>query len=186
VGDTRVGREGDAHVAPKRGTGSKEPEREPEVGNKRGRPPERPADISISPEAAAQPESPAALQSSADYQTAAEQPHSRNIGTPRRAPAKIRIPADLDLGEEMLTFGNERGWDRARCEGEFEQFKAYYADNGKLSADWSAGWRNWVLRGLRFDERERQRAQSDRATGPTAMVDSLLAHAAGIAREGFQ
>jgi hypothetical protein len=96
------------------------------------------------------------------------------------------IPADLELDEEMHAYAVERGWDRARCEGEFEHFKNYYAAEGRLSADWSAGWRNWVLRGLRFDERERQRAQSDRATGPTAMVDSLLAHAAGIAREGFQ
>ena len=92
------------------------------------------------------------------------------------------IPDDLELGEEMLTFAEERGWDRARCEGEFESFKVYYTHCGKPSANWSAAWKNWVLRGLRFDERERQRARSDRATGATAMVDSLLAHAAGVAR----
>jgi hypothetical protein len=95
------------------------------------------------------------------------------------------IPDDLELGEEMLTFAEERGWDRGRCEGEFEHFKAYYAANGKPAADWSATWKNWVLRGLRFDENERRRAQSSRATGPTAMVDSLLAHAAGVARQGY-
>jgi hypothetical protein len=97
----------------------------------------------------------------------------------------LPIPADLDLNEEMLAFAMERGWDRARCEGEFEHFKAYYADKGKLSADWSAGWKSWVLRGLRFDEKDRQEERTGRGTGPTAMVDSLLAHAADVARRGY-
>jgi hypothetical protein len=188
VGDTGVVGEGDAGVTPLRGTGSREPEKEPEGGNERERPPESPADILISPPVPKQPESPAAPQSLAGYESykpAADQPQRPNKGRSRRATIPLPIPADLELNEGMLKFAEERGWDRARCEGEFEHFKAYYAGNGKLFADWSAAWHNWVVRGLRFDERERQRARSDRATGATAMVDSLLAHAADVARRGY-
>jgi hypothetical protein len=95
------------------------------------------------------------------------------------------LPSDLELAEEMAAYAEERGWDRARAEGEFEAFRAYYTANGKLAADWAAAWRNWVLRGLRFDSQERQKASSRRATGPTAMADALLAHAANVGRRGY-
>jgi Helix-turn-helix domain len=187
-GDTRVRGEGDAGVSPIRGTGSKEPEKEPEGGNKGERPPESPADISILPRVLEQSESPAAPQSPVgheSYKIAADQPQRPDKGRSSRAPTKLPIPADLDLSEEMLTFAEERGWDRARSAGEFEHFKAYYTADGRLSADWSATWKNWVLRGLRFDDDQRQKARSGRATGPTTMVDTLLAHAVGVARQGY-
>jgi hypothetical protein len=188
AGDTHVRGADDAGVAPIRGTGNREPGRETEEENKGERPPESPADILFSPRAFEQPEAPSAPQSLAgreSYEVAAE-PQLSNKGRTYRAPAKMPIPGDLKLGEEMLTFAEERGWDRGRCEGEFEHFKAYYAANGKPSADWPATWRNWVLRGLRFDRKE---GQDNRAGGfssrPTAMVDTLLAHAAEVAKSGY-
>jgi hypothetical protein len=183
-GDTGVGGEVDIGVTLKREPERVEPERESERGTERGRPPENPADFLVAPATLAQPES-AAVQFSSpqeSYETTTTQPPPSKKGRVRETRTKMPIPADLELSGEMLAFAEERGWDRARCQGEFEQFKNYYAAEGKLLADWSAAWRNWVLRGLRFDYQERG---SGRATGPTAMVDTLLAHAANVERQGY-
>jgi hypothetical protein len=186
-GGTGVGGEGDVGVTPKREPERVEPERESERGTERGRPPENPTDFLVAPATLAQPESGAVQFSSPQesYETTATQPPPSKKGRVRETRTKMPIPADLELDEEMHAYAVERGWDRARCEGEFEHFKNYYAAEGKLLADWSAGWRNWVLRGLRFNEKERQEKRSRRATGPTAMVDTLLAHAARVAGQEY-
>jgi Helix-turn-helix domain len=99
----------------------------------------------------------------------------------RPGPLSIPIPADLELDPQMLAFAEERGWDWGRCEREFQQFQAYYAAKGQLSADWGASWKSWVLRGLKFDDKERREARG-RSSGAT-MADTLLAHAATVARQ---
>jgi hypothetical protein len=181
-GDTGVGGEGDVGVTLKREPEKVEPERESERGSKRERAPENPTEFLESPATLAQPES-AAVQFSApqeSYETTATQLTPSKKGPVRATP----IPANLELDEEMLAFGEKHGWDHQRCEHEFAHCKAWCMDKGRLSADWRAAWRNWVMRGLQFDEKARQENRAGRATGPTAMVDTLLAHAADVARQG--
>jgi Helix-turn-helix domain len=140
------------------------------------------ADISADPDTTSRP------QSSAETETAPEPPvPEESIGRRawrggRSGPMSIPIPADLELSAHMLAFADERGWDCVRCEHEFELFKAYYGGNGDLAVDWGARWRSWVLRGLKFDDKERREARG-RTTGAT-MADTLLAHAAAVARQG--
>jgi Helix-turn-helix domain len=140
------------------------------------------ADISAKPDSTNGSQSPAERES-APKTPVPEESHGRAAGRRgRHGPAPIPIPADLELSAGMLAFADERGWDCVRCEHEFELFKAYYGGNGDLAVDWGARWRSWVLRGLKFDEKERREARG-RTTGAT-MADTLLAHAAAVARQG--
>jgi Helix-turn-helix domain len=140
------------------------------------------ADISANPDSTNGSQSPAEGEF-APKTPAPEESHGRAAGRGgRHGPAPIPIPADLELSADMLAFADERGWDCVRCEHEFELFKAYYGGNGDLAVDWGARWRSWVLRGLKFDEKERREGRG-RTTGAT-MADTLLAHAAAVARQG--
>jgi hypothetical protein len=67
------------------------------------------------------------------------------------------LPLDFSLTEEMIAFGEKRGWARPRCESEFERFTAYHQDKGTLSRNWDARWRTWVLNGLGFDAQDKEK-----------------------------
>ncbi|CAK7026517.1 MAG: hypothetical protein MESAZ_02759 [Saezia sanguinis] len=70
-----------------------------------------------------------------------------------KAKKKSRIPKNLEPTKEMVQFAIDRGFDH---QNEFEAFKNYHIANATLSADWSANWRTWVLRGVKYAEEKKK------------------------------
>ena len=85
--------------------------------------------------------------------------------------APTPIPEDLRFSakEAELALGSSARWEPDRALSEFERFKTYYRNPGRLKiieteADWRGRrWKDWCEKGAGFDERDAQKAQASAA-----------------------
>jgi len=77
-------------------------------------------------------------------------------------PHKTIIPPDLALNEAMLSFATTRGMSAEAAADEFQRFVAWHMKEGKLSANWEASWRTWVLNHFKFKQRDAEKAAAER------------------------
>lgn len=74
-----------------------------------------------------------------------------------------RVPKTIDpawrpkvLSETMA--GNVEHWSAERLEREREKFVNHHGEKRTVSPDWDARWRTWLLNGLDYEEKSRERS----------------------------
>lgn len=63
----------------------------------------------------------------------------------RRAPA-VAFPPDAVLSDEWLGYATGRGLTVPEAEAEFEKFSNHAQSTDRRCSDWTAAWRNWVIK----------------------------------------
>lgn len=86
-----------------------------------------------------------------------------------------RLPDDWQPGAEDIRYATEHGLDFARVAEVFRNYWHAAAGKGAVKLDWSATWRNWVLR----DAKDVPRKPADKPVPTTAQIQAERAKAAG-------
>jgi hypothetical protein len=72
-------------------------------------------------------------------------------GSAQRRKPETRVDPDFYPEAKLLSWTEQKGWDVPRVAREVEAFIAHHQKLETLFRDWNAGWRTWVLNGVRFD-----------------------------------
>lgn len=104
-----------------------------------------------------------------------------NKPAPKRA-TRARARGDFTLGEKELAYAESKGLTEQGAKNEFEKFANYHDARGSTFKDWSAAWRNWVIKSMEF-KTPRNQPRSDRSrTGRSfAAVKEKIALTRGMA-----
>jgi hypothetical protein len=63
------------------------------------------------------------------------------------------LPVDFKMTDDLKAWAEEKGYNRQlNLERETEKFLNYWQSNGKCKKDWSATWRNWIIKAVEFAE----------------------------------
>jgi hypothetical protein len=76
------------------------------------------------------------------------EPSEETSGEPSVAPRHraVAISTPFDVDEEMAHWAIDKGMSREFVERETEKFVNYFISTGRTMRDWTAAWRNWLLR----------------------------------------
>ncbi len=76
-----------------------------------------------------------------------------------------RIPADLELTDDMRCFAAERAFPAPAINAMWLKFTNHYRANGQTAVDWKAKWRTWVMKTVEFNTRDGRTPGGNDTTG---------------------
>ena len=94
----------------------------------------------------------------------------------QKEPAKARrrqVPEDWLPSDAGREFARDRArWSEARIEREIEHFRAHHRQKGNVFADVDAGWRTWILNGVKYAEQRSNGVPPQIDDAPSASDDT--------------